>query len=278
MALFFLHGARLSHAAVFAGVTHWRLHLAVLTGTFVLFPLLGALLGPLFSVTLGPSLALGMLFLCCLPSTVQSSIAFTSIARGNVPAAVVSASLSNILGIVLTPILTGLLLARSGAISTDAFMSIATLLLLPFVAGHLLRPLIGEWVARHRAMLGLVDRGSILLMVYAAFSKAVIGGLWLQVSGLRLLGLLLACCLLLALVPVAHYIWRAPRGFCAGGRNPDRVLWLEEVAGDRHADGQCAVCRRRGGHDRAAPHGVSPGPAAGMRLAGTALCPPLANP
>lgn len=202
MALFFLHGARLSHAAVFAGVAHWRLHLAVLTGTFVLFPLLGALLGPLFNVTLGPSLALGMLFLCCLPSTVQSSIAFTSIARGNVPAAVVSASLSNILGIVLTPILTGLLLARSGAISTDAFASIATLLLFPFVAGHLLRPLIGEWVARHRGVLGLVDRGSILLMVYAAFSKAVIGGLWLQVSALRLFGLLLACGLLLALALV----------------------------------------------------------------------------
>jgi sodium/bile acid cotransporter 7 len=200
MALFFLHGARLSHAAVFAGVAHWRLHLAILSGTFVLFPLFGVLLGPLFSATLGPALALGMLFLCCLPSTVQSSIAFTSIARGNVPAAVVSASLSNILGIVLTPLLTGLLLARSGVLSTDAFMSIATLLLFPFVAGHLLRPFIGAWVARRRTMLGLVDRGSILLMVYAAFSKAVIGGLWLQVSALRLLGLVLACCLLLAVV------------------------------------------------------------------------------
>jgi sodium/bile acid cotransporter 7 len=200
MALFFLHGARLSHAAVFAGVAHWRLHLAILSGTFVLFPFIGVLLGPLFSATLGPALALGMLFLCCLPSTVQSSIAFTSIARGNVPAAVVSASLSNILGIVLTPLLTGLLLARSGVLSTDAFMSIATLLLFPFVAGHLLRPLIGAWVSRRRTMLGLVDRGSILLMVYAAFSKAVIGGLWLQVSALRLLGLLLACCLALAVV------------------------------------------------------------------------------
>ena len=141
-----------------------------------------------------------MLFLCCLPSTVQSSIAFTSIAHGNVPAAVVSASLSNILGIALTPLLTGLVLARSGAFSTDAFMSIATLLLLPFIAGQALRTWIGRWVARNRSMLSVVDRGAILLMVYAAFSKAVVGGLWLHLSAARLAGLVLACCVLLALV------------------------------------------------------------------------------
>jgi solute carrier family 10 (sodium/bile acid cotransporter), member 7 len=200
MTLFFLHGARLPHAAVRAGIAHWRLHLAVLASTFALFPLLGLLLGPVLELTLGSSLALGMLFICCLPSTVQSSIAFTSIAGGNVPAAVVAASFSNILGIVLTPLLTGLLLARSGALSADAFGSIATLLLLPFVAGQLLRPLVGAWVVRFRGALGLVDRGSILLMVYAAFSKAVIGGLWLRVSGLQLVWLVVACCVLLGLV------------------------------------------------------------------------------
>ena len=200
MALFFLHGARLSYEAVFAGIAHWRLHLAVLSSTYLLFPLLGLVLAPLANAALGPTLALGVLFICCLPSTVQSSIAFTSIAHGNVPAAVVSASLSNILGIVLTPLLTGLLLARSGAFSGAAFLSIATLLLFPFIAGQLLRPWVGGWVARHRSMLGIVDRGSILLMVYAAFSKAVIGGLWSNVSPGQLALLVLACCVLLALV------------------------------------------------------------------------------
>jgi sodium/bile acid cotransporter 7 len=202
MALFFLHGARLSYEAVFAGMTHWRLHLAVLSSTYLLFPLLGLLFAPLATATLGPTLTLGLLFICCLPSTVQSSIAFTSIAQGNVPAAVVSASLSNILGIVLTPLLTGLMLARSGALSGGALLSIATLLLFPFMAGQLLRPWIGGWVARHRSMLGIVDRGSILLMVYAAFSKAVIGGLWSNVSAGQLVLLLAACCLLLVLVLV----------------------------------------------------------------------------
>ena len=213
MALFFLHGARLSHDAVFAGLAHWRLHLAVLSSTYVLFPVLGLLLAPLAYATLGPSLALGVLFICCLPSTVQSSIAFTSIAQGNVPAAVVSASLSNILGIALTPLLTGLLLARSGAFSANAFLSIATLLLFPFVAGQLLRPWLGGWVARQRAMLSLIDRGSILLMVYAAFSKAVIGGLWSQVSASTLLALLLGCCLLLALVLAATTFGARRLGF-----------------------------------------------------------------
>jgi solute carrier family 10 (sodium/bile acid cotransporter), member 7 len=187
---------------VFAGMTHWRLHLAVLSSTYILFPLLGLLLAPLVTAALGPTLALGMLFICCLPSTVQSSIAFTSIARGNVPAAVVSASLSNILGIVLTPVLTGLLLARSGALSGDAFLSIATLLLFPFIAGQVTRRWLGGWVAAHRGMLSIVDRGSILLMVYAAFSKAVTGGLWSRVSAWQLLLLLAACCVLLAVVLV----------------------------------------------------------------------------
>ncbi len=200
MLLFFLHGARLSREAVLQGVFHWRLHLVVLASTFVLFPLLGFALKPLADRVLEPSLYLGVLFLCCLPSTVQSSIAFTSIARGNVPAAVCAASASNLFGILFTPLLTGVLLARHGATSFEAVGSIATLLLLPFIAGQVLRAWIGAWVVRHNRLLSLVDRGSILLMVYAAFSKAVIGGIWSQVSALQLATLLALCCLLLAAV------------------------------------------------------------------------------
>ena len=109
--LFFLHGAKLSREAVVAGMTNWRLHLTVLASTFVLFPLLGLLLKPVLSPLVSPDLYLGILFLCTLPSTVQSSIAFTSIARGNVPAAIVSASASSLLGIFVTPLLVGLMIA-----------------------------------------------------------------------------------------------------------------------------------------------------------------------
>src|SRR5512142_2416812 len=113
--LFFLHGAKLSRQAVLAGVTHWRLHLVVFLCTFALFPLLGVALLPLANATIGNALALGLLFLCTLPSTVQSSIAFTSIAHGNVPAAVCSASFSSLIGIVLTPLLVGAMLHTQGA-------------------------------------------------------------------------------------------------------------------------------------------------------------------
>lgn len=200
MLLFFLHGARLPHEAVLQALAHWRLHLVVLAITFLLFPLLGWAAAPLATRVFNASLVYGLLFLCCLPSTVQSSITFTSIAQGNIPAAACSASASNLVGIFITPLLTGLLLARQGGVSFGAVGSIATLLLLPFVLGQLLRPMVGRWVGERRTMLALVDRGSILLMIYAAFSKAVIAGMWSRVSAMDLTLLTVACALLLVLV------------------------------------------------------------------------------
>ncbi len=198
--LFFLHGAKLSREAIWDGLRNWKLHLAVLAVTFVAFPLLGLGLGALPFVT-GP-LAAGLLFLTLLPSTVQSSIAFTAIARGNVAAAVCSASFSNLLGILVTPALVALLMGADGSrgISLASAEAIVLQLLVPFVAGHLLRPWIGAWVTRNKAVLTIVDRGSILLVVYSAFGAAVVEGLWhrLSIGDLILIGLL--CCALLAFV------------------------------------------------------------------------------
>lgn len=198
--LFFLHGAKLSREAILAGMRNWQLHLAVLAVTFVAFPLLG--LGVRALPFVDPPLAAGLLFLTLLPSTVQSSIAFTAIARGNVAAAVCSASFSNLLGIVVTPALVALLMTTSGGggVSMDGVEAIVLQLLVPFVAGHLLRPWIGGWVARQKAMLSVVDRGSILLVVYSAFGAAVVEGLWqrLSIGDLVLVGML--CCAMLALV------------------------------------------------------------------------------
>ena len=201
-ALFFLHGAKLSREAVVAGVMHWRLHLLVLASTFILFPLLGLALRPLALTFLTPELYVGILFLCALPSTVQSSIALTAMARGNVPAAICSASASNFIGIFLAPILVGLLVAKGGASksSVDAVLSIVMQLLLPFVAGQFLRRWIGRWVDRHKATLKYVDQGSILLVVYTAFSEAVSVGLWHTISVETLVALGLFSILLLALV------------------------------------------------------------------------------
>ncbi|MES3083387.1 bile acid:sodium symporter [Sphingomonas faeni] len=198
--LFFLHGAKLSRDAILSGLRNWKLHLAVLAITFVAFPLFGLGLTALPFVT-GP-LAAGLLFLTLLPSTVQSSIAFTAIARGNVAAAVCSASFSNLLGILVTPALVALLMntSGSGGISIESIEAIVLQLLVPFVAGHLLRPWIGAWVTRNKSLLTVVDRGSILLVVYSAFGAAVVEGLWtkLSIGDLILIGLL--CAALLAFV------------------------------------------------------------------------------
>ena len=180
--LFLLHGAKLEPRAALAGARHWRLHVVVLLATFVLFPVLGLTARAVAPQLLPPALWAGLLLLCVLPSTVQSSIAFTSIARGNVPAALCAATASNLLGIVLTPLLAGLLLHTHGGFSAHAVEDIAEQLLLPFLAGQRARPWIGEWAARNRTLLGLVDRGSILLVVYAAFSEGVTQGIWHQVS------------------------------------------------------------------------------------------------
>jgi sodium/bile acid cotransporter 7 len=180
--LFFLHGARLSPQAALAGASHWRLHAFVMAATFLLFPALGLGARALFPGLLTPPLWTGVVLLCALPSTVQSSIAFTSIARGNVPAALCAATASNLLGMGLTPLLIGLLLGAQGNFSVHAAGGIVLQLLLPFAAGQLARPWLGDWALRHKTLLGLVDRGSILLVVYAAFSEGVVQGIWHQLS------------------------------------------------------------------------------------------------
>lgn len=204
--LFFLHGAKLSREAVLAGIGHWRLHLMTLAFTYVLFPVLGLAAQAVTGRVIDPTLAMGLLFLALLPSTVQSSIAMTAMAGGNVAAAVCSASFSNLIGIVLTPALVALLMENAGAgISLASIEAIVFQLLVPFVAGHLLRPWIGAWVARQKKMLTLVDRGSILLVVYTAFGAAVVEGLWHHVSPGDLALILAACIALLATVLAATW-------------------------------------------------------------------------
>jgi sodium/bile acid cotransporter 7 len=186
--LFFLHGAKLSRRAILDGIGNWRLHLTVLASSFVMFPLIGVVLRAGLGHWVSAPMLDGLLFLCLLPSTVQSSIAFTSIAHGNVPAAVCSASASNVFGMFVTPVLVGFLLASElgqaggGGVSLNAVGGILLQLLAPFILGHLSRPLTAKWIGRHRFLVSLVDRGSILLVVYTAFSAAVVEGLWHRLS------------------------------------------------------------------------------------------------
>jgi sodium/bile acid cotransporter 7 len=201
MLLFFLHGVKLPRENLLAALTNWRLHLLILGTTYVVFPLIGLGLEWLWPSLLPANLWAGVLFLCALPSTVQMSIAFTSMARGNVAASVTSAAASNLLGIVFTPVIAGLLLHAqgSGGSSLTSIRKVALQLLLPFVIGHLLRPLLAEWASRRKQLITWSDRLTILLSVYSAFSAAVIDGIWSRVPLTTLLVLLVVCGVVLAL-------------------------------------------------------------------------------
>ncbi|MFJ9710941.1 bile acid:sodium symporter family protein [Streptomyces sp. NPDC101234] len=217
--LFFLYGARLSTREAVEGLRHWRLHVTVLVCTFVVFPVLGLAARGLVPVLLTHPLYQGFLFLTLVPSTIQSSIAFTSIARGNVPAAICAGSFSSLVGIVITPLLAAALLGNSGGgFSVDSMVKIVLQLLVPFVAGQLLRPWIGAFVTRHKKVLGLVDRGSILLVVYTAFSEGMVRGIWHQVSPVRLGGLLVAEAALLAVMLFLTWYGAKALGFGRGDR------------------------------------------------------------
>ncbi len=143
----------------------------------------------------------GILFLCALPSTVQSSIVFTSIAGGNVAGAIAAASASNLLGVVITPALTSILLHSSGGgLNVDNIGAIALELLLPFGLGQLCHTWLAPILQRHRKLIGYSDRSAVLISVYTAFSAAVVGGIWARVDPLLLVKLLLVCVILLALI------------------------------------------------------------------------------
>lgn len=216
--LFFLYGARLSPQQAWRGVRQWRLHLLVLGTTFVVFPMLGLAARVLVPSVLTIDLYNGVLFLCLVPSTVQSSIAFTSMARGHVSAAMVSATLSNIVGVVLTPLLVELLMntGRGPHVQGGAIIEILLQLLLPFTLGQFARPVLAPVLTRHPVLLKVVDRGSILLVVYTAFAMGMAEGIWSSVDPWQLVSVAAVATVLLAVVlvytAVAGRLARLDRG------------------------------------------------------------------
>lgn len=192
--LFFLYGARLSTREALNGLMHWRLHLLILAFTFLLFPLIGLALMPLQNA-IGEDLYQGILFLCLVPSTVQSSVNFTSIAKGNVPGAIISASASNLIGVFVTPVLVLLLMSSAGGgltIDTSVFLDIALQLLAPFIVGQIARAVIPAVQTFAKAKpTSYVDKISIGLVVYVAFSEGIVMGVWSSVSWVAIVGIII---------------------------------------------------------------------------------------
>lgn len=178
--IFFLHGLTLSFEALAAGTRKWRLHLLVQGSTFVMFPVLGLLLLAALGGRVSPELQTGLFFLCALPSTVSSSVALTAAARGNVAAAVFNATLSSLLGVVLTPLWLRLVLGTSGHRLPfgSVVLDLVCWLVLPLLVGQAMRPLLGRFAARHKSAINVADRLTILLLVYTSFCDSVAGGVW----------------------------------------------------------------------------------------------------
>jgi len=203
--LFFFHGAALSREQVVAGASHWRLHILITTLTFGFFPLVVLPINGMSSFApswMSPDLGLGFLYLGVLPSAVSSSIAYTAMARGNVPAAICSAAASNVFGMMLTPFLLLLLVSSAGSgdfAIGEALKDIVFQLLLPFAAGHAMRPLLGGYLARNESLMARYDKCVIWLIVYSAFSHSVESGLWQNLPMKAIVLTILLCIGLLAL-------------------------------------------------------------------------------
>ncbi len=200
--LFFLHGAKLSPSEAAKSFANWRFQLLVFGATFVLFPVLGVGFSTFGGAFLSPELVTGLVFVSILPSTVQSSIAFTSMARGNVGLAVSSASLSNMVGVLITPLLAALLLGGAVHITGSSILGIVGQLVVPFVLGQLLHNRISPWLRSHSSVVKFVDSGSVLLVVYGAFSASVVDGLWTVVGPTELALVVAVSAVLLAVVMV----------------------------------------------------------------------------
>jgi sodium/bile acid cotransporter 7 len=218
--LFFLYGARLSTPETLAGLRHWRLHAVILATTFGVFPLLGLSTQLLEPGLLTPALASGVLLLCLMPSSIQSPIVYTRIAGGNVAGAVVSASLSNLVGVFMTPVLVALLMTGRAHVDANSMVRIVLQLFVPFVAGQLLRLALGAWVTRHDPKLRFFDRGTIVLVVFVAFSEGAEADIWSTLSVWSVLAVVAVC--LVLLVPAIGWSWGVGRilGFTRSDRIP----------------------------------------------------------
>ena len=206
--LFYLYGVKLSRKSVIDGLLNWRLQTLVFFFTFIFFPVIVPLLRPLLEPLTGAALFMGLVYVACLPSTVQSSIAFTSVAGGNVPAAVCSASVSSLLGVFLTPMLVGILFSTETShvnVGLDTILKICYQILLPFVLGQLSQRWLQNFVRRRKELIRWNDQGTIWLVVYTSFSGATVAGYWQQLDALHLGGLVLASLVLLLLAQLGAY-------------------------------------------------------------------------
>jgi sodium/bile acid cotransporter 7 len=183
--LFFLNGVRLPRHEVMAGLSNHRLLWPLVAWCFGAMALAGWALAVAGQGWMPPLLALGFVYLGCLPSTVQSATAYSSLAGGNVASSVVAAALLNLLGVFITAPLFSLLAgAGGGGFHSDGLIKVVAILLVPFILGQVAQGWLLDWVKRHRGLVTTMDRSSIAIAVYVAFSGAVAQQFWTRIDPL----------------------------------------------------------------------------------------------
>jgi sodium/bile acid cotransporter 7 len=193
------------------GAGNWRLHVIIQVFTFVVFPIVGLgiqLVEPHIWANEPQGIQQGFLYLCVLPSTVSTSVVLTSVARGNTAAAILSAAFSNIVGVVLTPLLVSFLMqatGQSGPIG-PLLLQIACLTLLPFAAGVGLRRFIQAWIDANKSWVNLISNSVILFIVYTAFCDSVNERIWDKYGFVLTVGVLLSVALLFGIMSLLIYL------------------------------------------------------------------------
>ncbi|WKX77437.1 bile acid:sodium symporter family protein [Zobellia laminariae] len=200
--IFFFYGLKLSPTKLKAGIKNWKLHLLVQGSTFLMFPLLILIFRPFIQNEAQETIWLAFFFLAALPSTVSSSVVMVSMAKGNIPAAIFNASISGIIGVVLTPLWMGLFVqsAQTDFDFTDIYIKLFVQIILPVVVGILLQRFLGEFAHKHNKRLTLFDKSVILLIIYKSFAESFEGDIFSTVSVLDLLMLFVAVLILFGVV------------------------------------------------------------------------------
>lgn len=206
--VFFLYGLTLAPEKLRQGASNWRVHVTVQLATFVLFPVL-VLSVLAFFPNLPEPVATGFFYLAALPSTVSSSVAMTSLARGNVPTAIFNATLSSLLGVFLTPILMAWYASTTGAALPllPAITKVVLLVLLPIIVGQIARHWLEQWANRHIKAIRLTDRAIILAIVYNSFSDSMREGIWTGHDATLIIGM---CAGVIGLFVVVYGLLQIP--------------------------------------------------------------------
>jgi len=196
--LFLLNGLRLPRAEVLAGLGNHRLLIPLVLWCYGAMALAGWVVWQGGAGFLPPLLGLGFVFLGALPSTVQSATAYSSLAGGNVASSVVAAALLNLLGVFISaPLFSALAGSAQAGFDGGALLKVVVILLVPFLLGQLLQKWFSGWIAAHRPLVTVMDRSSIAIAVYVAFSGAVAGGIGTRIDAAGWAGLLVFVGLLL---------------------------------------------------------------------------------